>query len=148
MTNQRKKYHRHHYKQQTNIVVIHPGQSLTIGALNFKKSRLIFPFPTVPVLYGWSKCENWQNVRILHFFFLRLFSKWLPPGVLAEFGESDCCPKSSPKINFGPGIDCVIVVICYVLLFASFLAFFRFIFIVKYTFEHRTNVVFTFRSRL
>ena len=38
--------------------------------------------------------------------------------------------------------------IAYYLLFASFPAFFRFIFIVKYTFEHRTNVVFTFRSRL
>ena len=62
---------------------------------------------------------------------------------VAEFGESGCGPGTARNINRRPGIEYVIVAIGFKLLFTSFPVFFCFIFILKLTFEHGKNVIFT-----
>ena len=66
---------------------------------------------------------------------------------MAEFGESDYYPYRARNTNFRPGIEYAIVDIGHELMFTSFPVLFCFVFVVKWMFEHRKNVVFTYRSR-
>ena len=99
---------------------------------------------------GYSRSE--KNVRSVASVTCKIFGTertkfWASLELNGQVWRECCCPDTDRNINCRPGIECAIVVIGYKLLFTSFPVFFCFVFIVKFMFEHRKNIVCTCRSR-